>query len=111
MVGIPWTFGTCVGGPRSRDGARRSSRLEHSTGSHGSATPIHAGGDRTRLCAGEARDEIVVSPMLSHLSLPGPLTDSETDAYNGAIGADGNALVLGSVASQQNPAIFVGVRQ
>ena len=39
------------------------------------------------------------------------LTDSETDVYNGAISADGNALVLGSVASQQNPAIFVGVRQ
>jgi hypothetical protein len=39
------------------------------------------------------------------------LTDSEGDIENGAISADGNALVLASVASQQNPAIFVGVRQ
>jgi hypothetical protein len=39
------------------------------------------------------------------------LTDSEGDVYNGAISADGNALVLGSVASEQNPAIFAGVRQ
>ena len=39
------------------------------------------------------------------------LTDSEGDVYNGGISADGNALVLGSVASDQNPAIFVGVRQ
>ena len=39
------------------------------------------------------------------------LTDSEGDVYNGAISADGNALVLASIASQQNPAIFVGVRQ
>ncbi|MGB6308349.1 MAG: PASTA domain-containing protein [Steroidobacteraceae bacterium] len=39
------------------------------------------------------------------------LIDAEGDVYNGAISADGNALVLASVASQQNPAIFVGVRQ
>jgi hypothetical protein len=39
------------------------------------------------------------------------LTDSEGDVYNGAISADGNALVLGSVAGELNPAIFVGVRQ
>jgi len=39
------------------------------------------------------------------------LTDSEGDVENGAISADGNALVLASVASDQNPAIFAGVRQ
>jgi hypothetical protein len=39
------------------------------------------------------------------------ITDAEGDVYNGAISADGNALVLASVASQQNPALFVGVRQ
>jgi len=39
------------------------------------------------------------------------LTDSEGDVYNGAVSADGNALVLASVASDQNPAIFAGVRQ
>jgi hypothetical protein len=39
------------------------------------------------------------------------ITDSDDDVYNGAISADGNALVLASVASQQNPAIFAGVRQ
>jgi hypothetical protein len=39
------------------------------------------------------------------------LTDSEGDVESGAISADGNALVLASVASNQNPAIFVGVRQ
>ena len=39
------------------------------------------------------------------------LLDTEGDVYNGAIAADGNALVLGSVASMQNPAIFVGLRQ
>jgi PASTA domain len=39
------------------------------------------------------------------------ITDSEGDVYNGAMSADGNALVLASVASAQNPAIFVGVRQ
>jgi hypothetical protein len=39
------------------------------------------------------------------------LTDPDGDVYNGAISADGNALVAASVASQQNPAIFVGVRQ
>lgn len=39
------------------------------------------------------------------------LTDSEGEVYNGAVSADGNALVLESVASQQNPAIFVGTRQ
>jgi hypothetical protein len=39
------------------------------------------------------------------------LMDTEGDVYNGAIAADGNALVLASVASTQNPALFVGVRQ
>jgi PASTA domain len=39
------------------------------------------------------------------------LTDPDGDVYNGAISADGNALVVASVASQQNPAIFAGVRQ
>ena len=39
------------------------------------------------------------------------LTDSEGDLESGAISADGNALVLASVASDQNPAIFVEVRQ
>lgn len=39
------------------------------------------------------------------------LTDSEGNVYNGAISADGNALVLGSVTSNESPAIFVGVRQ
>ena len=39
------------------------------------------------------------------------LTDADGDVYNGAITADGNALVLASVAAEQNPAIFVGVRQ
>jgi PASTA domain len=39
------------------------------------------------------------------------LTDPDGDVYNGAISADGNALAVASVASQQNPAIFVGVRQ
>jgi hypothetical protein len=39
------------------------------------------------------------------------LTDPTGDVENGAISADGNALVLASVASEQNPAIFVGVRQ
>jgi hypothetical protein len=39
------------------------------------------------------------------------LIDSEGDVYDGAISADGNALALSSVASQQNPAIFAGVRQ
>ncbi len=39
------------------------------------------------------------------------LIDSEGDIYNGGLTADGNALVLASVAAEQNPAIFVGVRQ
>ena len=39
------------------------------------------------------------------------LTDSDGKVYNGAISADGNALVLGSVTSNESPAIFVGVRQ
>jgi hypothetical protein len=39
------------------------------------------------------------------------LTDSEGDVYNGALAADGNALVLASITSTQNPAISVGVRQ
>jgi hypothetical protein len=39
------------------------------------------------------------------------LTDSEGNVYDGAISADGNALVLGSVTSNESPAIFVGVRQ
>jgi hypothetical protein len=36
---------------------------------------------------------------------------ADGEVYSGAISADGNALVLSSVASSQNPAIFVGVRQ
>jgi hypothetical protein len=39
------------------------------------------------------------------------LTLADGEIYNGAVSADGNALVLSSVASQQNPALFVGVRQ
>jgi hypothetical protein len=39
------------------------------------------------------------------------LIDSEGDIYNGGVSADGNTLVLASVAAEQNPAIFVGVRQ
>jgi hypothetical protein len=39
------------------------------------------------------------------------LTDSDANLYNGAISADGNALVLGSITSNESPAIFVGVRQ
>jgi hypothetical protein len=39
------------------------------------------------------------------------ITDADGDVYSGAISADGNALVLASVASDQNPALFVGVRQ
>jgi hypothetical protein len=39
------------------------------------------------------------------------LTDSEGDVYNGAIAADGNALVLASVSGSQSPAIFAGIRQ
>ena len=39
------------------------------------------------------------------------LTDSEGDVYNGAIAADGNALVLASITGAQDPAIFAGVRQ
>ena len=39
------------------------------------------------------------------------LTDSDADVYNGALSADGNALILGSVTSNESPAIFVGVRQ
>jgi hypothetical protein len=39
------------------------------------------------------------------------LTDSEGNVYNGGISADGNALALGSVTSNESPAIFVGVRQ
>jgi len=39
------------------------------------------------------------------------LTDSEGNVYSGAISADGNALVLASVASGESPAIHVGVRQ
>ena len=39
------------------------------------------------------------------------LTDSEGNICNGALSADGNALVLGSVTSNESPAIFVGVRQ
>jgi hypothetical protein len=39
------------------------------------------------------------------------LNDSEGNLYNGALSADGNALVLGSVTSNESPAIFVGVRQ
>jgi hypothetical protein len=39
------------------------------------------------------------------------ITDSEGDVYTGGVSADGNALVLASVAAQQQPAIFVGFRQ
>jgi hypothetical protein len=39
------------------------------------------------------------------------LTDAEGDVYNGAISADGNALVFGWVASGLAPEIGVGVRQ
>jgi hypothetical protein len=39
------------------------------------------------------------------------LTDAEGDVYNGAISADGNALVLGWVASGLAPEIGVAVRQ
>jgi hypothetical protein len=39
------------------------------------------------------------------------LTDSEGNSYNGGISADGNALALGSVTSNQSPTIFVGIRQ
>jgi hypothetical protein len=31
--------------------------------------------------------------------------------YNGAIAADGNALVLASVSGTETPAIFAGIRQ
>jgi hypothetical protein len=39
------------------------------------------------------------------------LTDSEGNVYNGAISADGNALILAGITSAETPAIFVGVRQ
>jgi hypothetical protein len=39
------------------------------------------------------------------------LTDSEGNVYNGAIAADGNALVLASVSGTETPAIFAGIRQ
>jgi hypothetical protein len=39
------------------------------------------------------------------------ITDSEGDVYNGAISADGSALVLASIASDQPPKIFVGLRR
>jgi hypothetical protein len=39
------------------------------------------------------------------------LIDSKGDVYNGAIAADGNALVLASITSPQSPAVFAGVRQ
>ncbi len=39
------------------------------------------------------------------------LTDSEGNVYSGALSADGNALVLASVASGETPAIWAGVRQ
>ncbi len=39
------------------------------------------------------------------------LTDSEGDVYDGALAADGNALVLASVSGTQSPAIFAGIRQ
>jgi len=39
------------------------------------------------------------------------LTDAEGDVYNGAISADGNALIFGWVASSLAPEIGVGVRQ
>jgi hypothetical protein len=39
------------------------------------------------------------------------LTASDGTAYNGAVSADGNALVLATISSGQSPAIGVGVRQ
>jgi hypothetical protein len=39
------------------------------------------------------------------------LTDSKGDVYTGALAADGNALVLASVTTTQDPAIFAGIRQ
>jgi len=39
------------------------------------------------------------------------LTDAEGDVYNGAVSANGNALVFGWVASGLAPEIGVGVRQ
>lgn len=39
------------------------------------------------------------------------LTDVGGDIYNGAVSADGNALVLGIISINQAPAIGVGVRQ
>ena len=39
------------------------------------------------------------------------LTDSEGNVYNGGISADGNALVLANVSSNESPAIAVAVRQ
>ena len=52
---IPWAVGSRACRPRRRHGAGRGSRLEHSTTSLGSATPIHAGGDRTRAAPGARR--------------------------------------------------------
>lgn len=39
------------------------------------------------------------------------LTGSKGDVYTGALAADGNALVLASVTTIQDPAIFAGIRQ
>jgi hypothetical protein len=39
------------------------------------------------------------------------LTEPDGDVYSGAVSPDGNALVLASVATQQNPSLIVGVRQ
>jgi hypothetical protein len=39
------------------------------------------------------------------------LTGSAGDVHNGAISADGNALVLGSIKSGETPIIYVGLRQ
>jgi hypothetical protein len=39
------------------------------------------------------------------------ITDADGIVSTGAISADGNALVLGNIASGQTPAIWVGVRQ
>ena len=39
------------------------------------------------------------------------LIDTDGNVYNGALSADGNALVLANISSQQTPAIWAGVRQ
>ena len=39
------------------------------------------------------------------------LIDTDGNVYNGVLSADGNALVLANISSQQTPAIWAGVRQ